>query len=113
MGNIPEGYGLIAGRSRSNAQAALAAAEKAGVDVHEVTATNEGYVVPLAVLDAYSAAAGDADAVAAVPAADAGGAPTEEWRNADIKQWAEDNSVDLAGATTKADMLAAIAAGSE
>lgn len=34
--------------------------------------------------------------------------PTEDNTNAEIKQWAEENGVDLDGATTKADMLAKI-----
>lgn len=36
------------------------------------------------------------------------GSPTEAWKNADIKAWAEANDVDLGDATKKADMLAAI-----
>lgn len=34
--------------------------------------------------------------------------PDDSWTNADIKQYAEDKGIDLGGATTKADMLAAI-----
>lgn len=108
--SIPEGYGLIAGRSRKNAQAALAAAEAAGVDSTDVVATNEGYVVPEAVLEAYSAAAG-IEYPEPEPEDDAAiyDVPDDGWKNADIKAWAEDHQVDLDGATTKADMLAAIA----
>lgn len=120
MANIPEGYGLIAGRSRRTAQAALDAAAKAGVDVHEVTAVQEGYVVPLDVLDVYTAAAGGSGAsaetedAAAVPASPGTDAPTAEWKNADIEKWAKKHQVDLGDATKKADMLAAIdAAGSQ
>lgn len=36
--------------------------------------------------------------------------PSDSWTNQRIKQYAEDNGVDLGGATTKADMLAAIGA---
>ena len=36
--------------------------------------------------------------------------PSDSWTNQRIKQYAEDNSIDLGGATTKADMLAAIGA---
>lgn len=102
MANIPEGYGIIAGRSRVHAQAALDAAVKAGVDPHEVTAVKEGYVVPLAVIEAYH---GTGEVVETAPAT-----PTEEWKNREIKDWATAHEVDLGDATTKADMLAAIAA---
>lgn len=34
--------------------------------------------------------------------------PSEKWKNADIEQWATDHGVNLDGATTKADMLAAV-----
>ena len=115
---IPDGYGLIAGRSQATAQAALAAAEAAGVDAAEVRTTQGGYIVPDAVLDAYSAAAGGkTTGAAAVPVPAAGGEhanagpdyfPTSDWKNADIRDWADAHDVDLDGATTKADMLAAI-----
>jgi hypothetical protein len=105
MANIPEGYGLIAGRSRANAQAALDAAKAAGVDPQEVAAVKEGYVVPLAVIDAYH---GAGDVQQSAPPV-----PTDEWKNAEIREWADAHDVDLGDATKKADMLAAIdAAGS-
>ena len=34
--------------------------------------------------------------------------PDKAWTNADIKQYAEDNGIDLGGATTKDDMLAVL-----
>jgi hypothetical protein len=109
MAQIPEGYGLIAGRNRATAQAALAAAEKAGVDVHEVRSSNEGYIVPAAVLDAYQGVGGDEEAgAAAVPVPGAADVPDESWKNADIEKWAKKHHVDLGEATKKADMLAAI-----
>ena len=37
-----------------------------------------------------------------------GSTPGESWTNAEIKQYADDNGIDLGGATTKADMLAVI-----
>ena len=37
-----------------------------------------------------------------------GDTPGESWTNAEIKQYADDNGIDLGGATTKADMLAVI-----
>jgi hypothetical protein len=55
MSEIPEGYGVIAGRSKANAQAALAAAVVAGVDPVKVLTTREGYLVPDAVLEAFHA----------------------------------------------------------
>jgi hypothetical protein len=114
MSDIPEGYGIIAGRSRKNAQAALDAAAAAGVDPAEVKAVAGGYLVPGAVLTAFHAAAGvDTADAAAVPASDAGGehdeSPTSDWKNAEIRAWAEVHDVDLGDATTKADMLEAIA----
>lgn len=111
MSGIPEGYGLIAGRSRATAQAAIAAAIKAGFNPREVTAVKEGYVVPLAVLDTYTGVGDDTEtAAAAVPVADVADAPTSEWKNADIRAWADAHDVDLGDATKKADMLAAIGA---
>jgi len=100
MADIPDGYGIIAGRSRKNAQAALDAASAAGVDPGEVSAVAEGYLVPQAVLDAYHGAAS--------AAVNAEFYPTSDWKNAEIRDWAEAHDVDLDGATTKADMLAAI-----
>lgn len=37
-----------------------------------------------------------------------GETPDDSWTNADIKRYADDNGIDLGGATTKADMLAVI-----
>lgn len=123
MTDIPDGYGVIAGRSRRNAQAALDAAEKAGVDASEVVATTEGYLVPDAVLDAFHEAQGvdmsksgvvaDYQGGDPVPVDDDVDAPTSDWKNAEIKDWADAHDVDLDGATTKADMLAAIAAAAD
>jgi hypothetical protein len=98
--NIPDGYGIIAGRSRKNAQAALDAAKRAGVDASEVKAVPSGYQVPDAVLDAFHGAA-DTEVAAST-------SPTSDWKNADIRDWADAHDVDLGDATTKADMLAAI-----
>jgi hypothetical protein len=46
MTNIPDGYGFVAGRSRANAKAILAAAEAAGVDVNLVQTVADGYIAP-------------------------------------------------------------------
>lgn len=106
MTDIPEGYGIIAGRSRKNAQAALDAAVAAGLEPSAVKAVQDGYLVPEAVLDAFHEAAG----TPAEPDVPGDVYPTSDWKNAEIKSWAEANKVDLGDATTKADMLAAIAA---
>jgi hypothetical protein len=59
MTDIPEGHGIIAGRSGDNARAALAAADAAGVSQSLVLAVDEGYLVPDAVLEAFHAALDD------------------------------------------------------
>ena len=56
MADIPEGYGIIAGRSKENAQKALAAADAAKVDQLLVRTVAEGYLVPEAVLVAFEKA---------------------------------------------------------
>lgn len=56
MADIPEGYGIIAGRSKDNAQKALAAADAAKVDQLLVRTVAEGYLVPEAVLVAFEKA---------------------------------------------------------
>jgi len=99
--NIPEGFGIIAGRSRVNAQAALDAADAAGVPRSQVKAVKDGYLVPDAVLVAFHEAS--AEQAATEPT------PTSDWKNADIEAWAEAHDVDLGDATKKADMLDAIA----
>lgn len=53
---VPEGYGIIAGRSREIAQAAIAAAVAAGFDSSIVRTQREGYLVPVKVLDEYQRA---------------------------------------------------------
>lgn len=53
---IPEGYGVIAGRGRENAVKALAAADAAGVDQTLVRTTPDGYLAPIAVIEAFDAA---------------------------------------------------------
>lgn len=106
MTHIPEGHGIIAGRSSANARAALAAAAEAGVDPASVKAVREGYLVPEAVLDAFHAKGKSTGEEPAEPEP----TPTSDWKNPAIKDWAQAHDVDLGDATTKADMLAAIAA---
>lgn len=50
---MKDNEGIISGRSRDHARAALAAAEKAGFPAAVVRTTDDGYLVPLKVLDAY------------------------------------------------------------
>lgn len=50
---VPDGFGIIAGRGRENAQAAIAAAVAAGFEPEIVRTQKEGYLVPLKVLDKY------------------------------------------------------------
>jgi hypothetical protein len=131
MTNIPDGYGFVAGRSRETAKAILAAAEAAGVDPGLVQTIAGGYLAPEKAVRQYEGKDG-------LGATDEGEGiepdefeheepepqeyellpekvelsgddrPNESWKNADIKNWARDNGVDLGDATNKADMLAAI-----
>lgn len=131
MTDIPEGYEIIAGRSSRNARAALDAAAAVGLDPQKVVkAVNEGYLVPTVVAAAYRGEIvgepldGEPTPPVEVALLDGSPAPVGEdgipilfeatpasdWKNADIKAWAEDHAIDLGSATTKADMLAAIAA---
>lgn len=83
MADIPKGYGIIAGRSKENAQAALAAADAAKVDQLLVRTVKEGYLVPEAVLQAFEKASAPAPKKApakksaAKPAAKSDDAPAE------------------------------------
>jgi hypothetical protein len=117
MTNIPEGYGFVAGRSRENAKAILAAAKAAGVDTALVQTTLDGYLAPEAAVKQYEGKNFDApdDAEKVELTGDEApektwtdDAPDTTWKNAAIKDWAEDHGVDLGDATKKADMLAAI-----
>ena len=105
MTNIPDGYAYVEGLGRDYAVAALAATEQAGKDPVLVRAVDGGFLIPAAAADHYTAPG----ATPAAPAVD--DEPTEEWKNADIEAWANDHGIDLAGATKKADMLAAIKEG--
>lgn len=108
---------LIPGRSRVNAQQALDAAARAGVDPALVRATKDGYEVPDEVFAAWEDRDADLVYVSDGEPIDLGEnapaeppTPDEGWKNADIEAWARDQGLDLGGATKKADMLAAIAA---
>lgn len=110
MAGIEDGYGLAGPRSKEVAQALLAAAERVGEEAWTVRTTVGGYYAPIKVIREYERTLG-------APAEDpkeepeevpTEGAPDDSWKNADIKTWADAHDVDLGGATTKADMLAAI-----
>jgi hypothetical protein len=79
--NVPEGQALIPGRSRDNARAALDAAEAAGLDPQVAVRTvQDGYLVPVAVLEHYKAPEGADEPVTADAAAEddgTGGEPGE------------------------------------
>jgi hypothetical protein len=110
MANIPEGYGFVAGRSRANARAIIAAAQAAGVDTSLVRTTLDGYLAPEAAVKQFEGKnfeAPDEDAAEKVELT-GDDAPDETWKNAAIEDWAKDHGVDLGDATKKADMLAAI-----
>ena len=53
MANIESDQGFIGGKTTENAQRALAAAEKLGLDPSVVQTTLDGFVVPVAVLDEF------------------------------------------------------------
>jgi hypothetical protein len=110
MTDIPDGYGFVAGRSRENAKAILAAAKAAGVDVNLVQTVMGGYIAPEAAVTEFENSNFDAPQPVKEEEVESSGdaAPDESWKNADIKAWAEDHGVDLGDATKKADMLAAI-----
>jgi hypothetical protein len=121
MTNIPDGYGFVAGRSRANAKAILAAAAAAGVDVSLVQTVSDGYIAPEAAVRQYEGkdlGATEEDPTPFEGEPGPGGEeppepeketfPDDTWKNADIKEWANTHGVDLGDATKKADMLAAI-----
>jgi len=111
MTNIPEGYGFVAGRSRENAKAILAAAKAAGVDTSLVQTVLDGYLAPEAAIRQYEGKNFEAPAESPeqeLPEEGAEDAPNDSWKNAEIKEWAQDHGVDLGDATKKADMLAVI-----
>lgn len=111
MATIPDGYGFVAGRKRVTAARLLAIAAELDLPAREISATSDGYIVPIAVLDVYEGAAEaapDEGDSGEVPASEP--TPTSDWKNPEIEKWASDHGVDLGGATKKADMLAAIAA---
>jgi hypothetical protein len=107
---VDEGYAFVSPKGSVTARGLLEAAKALGLEASVVRSTMGGYYVPVAVSKKY-----ETDALGAKPeepeAEEAEGKsdfPDETWKNADIKQWAEDQGVDLGDATKKADMLAAI-----
>jgi len=108
MTDIPDGYGFVAGRSRENAKAILAAAKAAGVDVSLVRTVADGYMAPEAAVKQFEGKTLGAPEETEKSGLSESATPDDSWKNADIKAWAEHHGVDLGDATKKADMLAAI-----
>lgn len=109
---IEDGYAFVSPGSPEVARALLEAADKAGLDSWVVRTTIGGFYVPEAVAKRYEKFLGAKEEDAPAPEEvvdEAPAAPDESWKVADIRQWAEDNEVDLGGATKKADLLAAVA----
>lgn len=96
---IPDGYEKLPGRSPANARKALDLAVKNGFNSKDVLTARDGYLIPYLKAKPKAQAAAKTDAPAL---------PDKSWKNADIAQYAEDNSIDLGGATKKDAMLAAI-----
>lgn len=115
---LGDGYAYVGPRGAEVARALLDLAEKAHMEPGEVRTTVGGYIVPVALAKRYeksvlNASDEEEPEVPAEEPADEAEVPDDSWTNADIRAWAEDNKVDLGGATKKADMLAAITAGTE
>lgn len=108
--SIPVGYEKLPGRNQGNARKALDLAVKNGFRSSDVLTVRDGYLIPVqpaeaTYVDGTELKKGDDG----IPVAEAK-TPTSDWKNDDIRRFAEDNSIDLGGATKKDDMLAAIAA---
>lgn len=67
--------------------------------------------VPSHFLDNPVLLAGREPVPADAPPSEGGSVPSEKWLKADLEKYADDHGIDLAGASTKADMVAAIEAG--
>lgn len=123
-------YTTIHQSDRATAEALLVAAEGLGYEVYEVRTVAGGFIVPDAVAARYEemkagktapiSEEGPADVTYVdgtkpevgedgIPVVEAK-TPDESWKNADIVAYAEENNIDLGGATKKSDMLAAITA---
>lgn len=104
---IPDGYYLLGGLKRENALQALAEAEEGGHGPESVLTTSGGFLIPLPLGGRVAEEVGEVEEDTTPDL------PTSSWANADIEAWAEENGVALNGATTKKDMLAAIAAAAD
>lgn len=97
----------VSPRSRENAEALLAAADKLGYEPDVVRTQHNGYLVPRDVAERFQAMLnGEIDE----PVEDEPETPDESWNNDKIRAYADENKIDLGDNTKKADMLAAIAA---
>lgn len=111
--NIPDGHGVIAGRGRTNARIALHAANLAGVDPALVRTTQDGYLVPEAVLDFHEQARAEIDSTVGAAVENADTTETDENKapaKTDAKgvweAWATKNhGYDTAEGLTKAQLI--------
>lgn len=98
------GYEKLPGRNPGNARIALDKSKANGFTEEDVRTVRDGYLIPLSELPEPAPAEDDTPQSVV---------PDDSWKNEKIEQYAQDNSIDLGGATKKADMLAAIAAAGE
>lgn len=85
---IPDGYELLAGRSRDNAREAIARADGRGLPPEAVLTRRDGYLIPLGA-DEIVADSEDGDPVEVT--GEAIELPDESWKNEDIDAWAAEN----------------------
>lgn len=96
MSIIPDGYELLVGRNGKNARAAIEKAVERGFPVESVLSQREGYLIPLGDDEILSAEVVEIEA------------PSESWNKTQIAEFAEKWEMDISGASTKAEQLAAI-----
>lgn len=94
---IPEGYYLLAGKSKENARQALAEAEENGFPAESVLTRNEGFLIPLP--EGYVPEGADVEQI-----------PDESWKVPEIDAWAADEKhlVEFPEGARKADKLALV-----
>lgn len=121
---IPEGFELIGGRGREKARAALDLATERGFAEAEVKVRPDGYLVPISSEDAAAAAVPGETLTPSDPnEASQAGTPADgedstaiveeielPTKKDDIIAFAEENNIDLDGATNNEQRLAAIRA---
>ena len=110
---LEDGYGLVSPKNQETARALLAAAEAVGEPAHVVRSTIGGYIAPVKVVKKYEDGLGAKKEEPVADEENSEDVPSDSWKVADIKAWAESHEVDLGDATKKADLLAAIQAHKE